>query len=117
MIFAVPQAFEALASDESQLCRSQDQSDDSSWASDKYNGGHPDPTSSSELGDGGPVKTWINYDKPIINASGITIGPLFDEMTGCLKSPSRGKLASAICSAWARPIRRFFHVLIKWPTC
>ena len=81
--FVVSQAFEAPAFDESKLCFSQDKSDDSSRASDNYNGGSPDPTSLSESGDDGPVKAWVNHDEPVVDAHGINIEPLIDEMTGC----------------------------------
>ena len=81
--FIVSQALEAPAFVESKLCRSQDQSDYSSWASDNYNGGPPDPTSSSESGDDGPVMAWVNHDEPIVDARGINIEPLIDETTGC----------------------------------
>ena len=81
--FAVPHAFEAPAFDESKLCRTQDQSDDSSWASDNYNGGLADPTSSLEPGDDGQVTAWVNHDEPMVDAGGINIEPLIDDLTRC----------------------------------
>ena len=36
------------------------------------------------IGDDGPVTAWVHHDEPMIDASGINIEPLIDEMTGCL---------------------------------
>ena len=74
----VSHALSAPAFDELKLCRSQEQSDDSSWASDNYNGGFADPTSSSESGDDGPVTAWVNHDEPMVDARGINIEPLIN---------------------------------------
>ena len=42
------------------------------------------PTRSSESGDDCPVTAWVSHDKTMVDARGINIEPLSDEMTGCL---------------------------------